>query len=492
MRVDKDIDQHLKIEAPDNLKQGVLGALNIFNLKKDSPDEDNIENIKVSKVSSGIALVMKDRDKTIEYVAKDVFPNDKRWTNEDKKRRDQELTKTATVKALAELTGENLYWGSLEGVRPGNLYRLIRERGFNEEETEQIFNSIYGVNIEKIRLLRDLFEKQESILIDQNRSDCVRVSLYVGIPFCPTRCAYCSFAAYPLKSHGHLKKRYLEALAYEIKEIKSFFQSNNMIVDSVYMGGGTPTALTAIELDEVLSLLPKSKELTVEAGRPDTFDQEKVEVMKKAGVHRVSVNPQTLKEETLKVIGREHTVEQFFQAVDLVRKIGIPVLNIDLIAGLPGETAKDMEETLEKILALDPENVTLHTLAKKRASHWGNDQETWLKSSTKQTEAMVNLAHKRLQLAKLYPYYLYRQRHMAANLENIGYAKVGNECYYNIVMIEELKTVVGVGAGASTRFAGEVVSRLVNPKCPATYSSRVEDLVKIKKDNLAQRIGLSN
>ncbi|MDD4263391.1 MAG: radical SAM protein, partial [Firmicutes bacterium] len=233
-------------------------------------------------------------------------------------------------------------------------------------------------------------------------------------------------------------------------------------------------------------------ELTIEAGRPDTIDSEKLAIFKKAGVERVSVNPQTLNEKTLKLIGRDHTVEEFFRAVEEVRKAGIPVLNIDLIAGLPGENLTDMQNTVNRILELDPENVTVHTLALKRASLWYKDVKKWSLPSSTVTEEMVDEAKKKLMQKSLKPYYMYRQRHMAANLENIGYAKRGAECYYNIVMIEELQTVIGVGAGASTRFVGERISRVVNPKCPSMYAKRVNELIREKREYLAQLLSLSN
>jgi coproporphyrinogen dehydrogenase HemZ len=298
---------------------------------------------------------------------------------------------------------------------------------------------------------------------------------------------------YPTKTtHGHLKKEFLPALFFELEAMKSFFESNHLTVKSIYIGGGTPTSLTATELAEVLARLPETDELTVEAGRPDTIDQDKLEIFNKAGVDRVSVNPQTLNEKTLRLIGRDHTVEQFFAAVEEVRKANIPILNVDLIAGLPGENAGDMQDTVERIMELQPENVTVHTLALKRASSWYKDFKKWPLPSSKVTERMVEEAQTRLFSSGLLPYYMYRQREMAANLENIGYAKAGAECYYNIVMIEELQTVVGVGAGATTRFVGETISRVVNPKCPSTYAKRVDELIREKREYLAQLLGLVN
>lgn len=473
------------IEAPKYLLETVYGALNIF---EDNPLLKDLK-IKVKEERSGIsAEVIGPRGRST-FTTSNIFCDDRRWKTGDLKQRPHQLTKTAVVVALAKYTGENLYWGSLEGVRPSRLYRFLRERGFDANETELILKSIYGVNGEKSSLLESLYEKQNIFLKGETKNG---ISLYVGIPFCPTRCSYCSFPAYPLKTHGHLKNEFLQALLLELKEIKSFCESNSLAVKSVYIGGGTPTSLTKTELSSILELLPKTDELTIEAGRPDTIDSEKLAIFKKAGVERVSVNPQTLNEKTLKLIGRDHTVEEFFRAVEEVRKAGIPVLNIDLIAGLPGENLTDMQNTVNRILELDPENVTVHTLALKRASLWYKDVKKWSLPSSTVTEEMVDEAKEKLLQKSLKPYYMYRQRHMAANLENIGYAKRGAECYYNIVMIEELQTVIGVGAGASTRFVGERISRVVNPKCPSMYAKRVNELIREKREYLAQLLSLSN
>lgn len=465
------------IEAPAELKTAILSALNIF--PRSSARLRGI-TIKATKSDNSVEVVVSGVDGTAVGLAKDPFPTDKRWNTNDMARRWGELAKTASVKALSVYTGENLYWGSLEGVRPSNLWRLLRQRGFSNQETELILNSIYGVATEKTQLLKELYLKQEKMVFADNNS----ISLYIGIPFCPTRCAYCSFAAYPLKTHGHLKKPYLEALYYELAELRDYFAQRRVAIKSIYIGGGTPTALEAEELRQIFSLLPETEEFTVEAGRPDTIDRAKLLAMKEAKVDRISVNPQTLKESTLKLIGRKHTIEDFYKAVDLVREIGIPVMNIDLIAGLPGENAEDMDNSLERILALKPENVTVHTLAAKRASTWYKELDRWPLPSSLETEKMVVNAANKLNQAGLHPYYLYRQRHMAANLENVGYALEGQECYYNIVMIEELNTVVGAGAGASTRVVNQAIERIVNPKCPATYANRVTDLLKAKKNNL--------
>ncbi len=472
----------IKIESPNNLEQTLKSAIDMFFYQRKPPKL----TIRVSEMPETVIVEVFGEDKKAVGMARDVLAGDNRWLKTDLKRRKGELTKTAAVGALADYTKRKLFWGSLEGVRPGNLYRLLLERGFNLEETELILKSIYGLSVEKAKLLESIYQKQTKICSQKTKR---AVSLYIGIPFCPTRCAYCSFAAYPLSSHGHLKKEFLKALYKELRELNSFFLANKISVDSVYIGGGTPTSLTALELQELVELLPNTKELTVEAGRPDSIDPQKLAVLKAGGVNRVCVNPQTLNQKTLDLIGRSHTLPQFFQAVSLVREAKIPVLNIDLIAGLPGESVLDMEFALDKILALAPENVTVHTLATKRASRWYQELKNWSLPLEEETLQMVALASQRLKEARLKPYYLYRQRHMAANLENIGYAIEGTECYYNIVMIEELQTVVGLGAGASTRFLGKTISRVINPKCPATYSQRVGDLIKVKKENLTRLFG---
>ncbi len=472
----------IEIKSPKALLAAINSALNIF-FYQEMPEE---LTLKVSEMVSTVKVEVVGQDKKTVGMANDVLVGDTRWLKTDLERRKGELTKTAAVRALADYTEKKLFWGSLEGVRPGNLYRLLLERGFNLKETELILMSVYGLSSEKAKLLQSIYLKQAQILTPNTKR---AISLYIGIPFCPTRCAYCSFAAYPLSTHGHLKKQFLKALFQELTELNSYFSANEISVASVYIGGGTPTTLTALELQELLELVPFTKELTVEAGRPDSIDRPKLAALKAGGVNRVCVNPQTLNQKTLDLLGRSHTVEQFFQAVSLVREVKIPVLNIDLIAGLPGEKVSDMEFALDNILALAPENVTVHTLAAKRASGWYKNLRNIAWPLETETLKMVELASKRLEAAHIKPYYLYRQRHMAANLENIGYAIAGTECYYNIVMIEELQTVVGLGAGASTRFLGEKISRVINPKCPATYSQRVGDLIQSKKENLSRLFG---
>lgn len=397
---------------------------------------------------------------------------DPRYQEADWDKRRRELVRGAVL----DLLGLKLPWGILTGVRPSKLYRHLQQAGFSPEEIATKLQEVYRLSPEKAALLQEIDSVQAPFM----RAEPDGIGVYVGIPFCPTRCRYCSFPAYPLGTHGHLVAGFLRGLAEEIRFFAEFCRNNGLRVQTVYVGGGTPTSLVPGDFGRLLMALrafstEDDMEFTVEAGRPETVTPEHLQACLDWGVNRISVNPQTLHDRTLQRIGRCHTSADIFAAVARVREARIAVLNMDLIAGSPGETTRDLDETLDQILTLAPENLTIHTLAPKRAAQW--DEEQFQEGMADPELAdWLEQAGQRIRQAGWRPYYLYRQRRIMANQENIGYAVPGRESLYNIWMMEETKTVLGLGGGAITKWVDQrtgSVERWSNPKCPATYGQRI-------------------
>ena len=354
---------------------------------------------------------------------------------------------------LADYSGSELPWGGLTGVRPTKLIlNSAKERGLDEEGLVAYMRAQYRVSEEKARLGYRIAMLEDSILTPFRQGG---YSVYIGIPFCPSTCLYCSFLSYPIAAHQKEVARYLDCIETELKAMAEIMAGERL--DTVYIGGGTPTALSAGELERLLSMvreyLPMEgvKEFTVEAGRPDSLDREKLRVMKEYGVDRISVNPQTFKEETLKLIGRRQTTKQLLDAYALARAEGFDNINMDLILGLPGETLPDVEETLRRVKELAPDSLTVHSLAIKRASKmrdWvaehgaisGLDYERAMKTAQ---DAAIALG--------MQPYYLYRQKNMAGALENTGFARPGKYGLYNIVIMEEVQSIYAIGAGTVSK-----------------------------------------
>jgi oxygen-independent coproporphyrinogen-3 oxidase len=328
--------------------------------------------------------------------------------------------------------------------------------------------------------------KKERSLLEKLNPD-KGYSLYIGIPFCPTTCLYCSFSSYPL---GVWKKRvddYLSALIREIKAVSAYFQGR--CPDTVYFGGGTPTTLEPAQLDRLLSALYECfdlstiRELTVEAGRPDSVTKEKLMVLSKHHVDRISINPQTMKQETLDLIGRFHTVEQVEAAYHLARECGFTNINMDLIVGLPGESAEDVEHTMQKIKKLAPDSLTVHSLAVKRAAALKLWQKKNVSYQMTNTDEIINMTAAYAAQMGLEPYYLYRQKNMAGNFENVGYSITGKECLYNVLIMEEKQTIVALGAGASSKFVfpeENRIERVENVKDVKTYIERIDEMIEKK------------
>lgn len=373
------------------------------------------------------------------------------------KRYHKRQIKQALYGVMKRATGENPPWGSLTGIRPTRLVYEAMGRGLTLPDAEKEVRELYDVRADKARLLSEIVEVQSGLPVP-GRED---VDLYVGIPFCVSRCAYCSFLSGEV-GKGKQLPPYVDALEGEIAGVMRLIREKGLRPRAFYMGGGTPTSLSAAMLDRVLSaaqpFIDKAIEATVEAGRPDTIDADKLSVIRGHGAGRISINPQTAHDETLALIGRKHTAAQTEAAYTLARKMGFSHINMDLIAGLPGENLKMFLETLAWSRALAPESLTVHTLSIKRSSllHlW----EAELPDGGMVSQ-MVDAGRREAEARGMRPYYLYRQKHMAGNLENVGYALPGHACVYNVDMMEETGNVLAVGAGAISKRVNPAVGRI--------------------------------
>ena len=394
----------------------------------------------------------------------------------------------AFMKAGAAFTGFTPPWGILTGVRPAKVATEIMESGKTPEEAAQIIARDYYVHPVKAKLAADVSVAESRLITPEKRKQC---SVYVGIPFCPSRCAYCSFVSYTSPGLLKLIPEYLTALADNIDEIFDVIRMTGMDVASVYIGGGTPTILTADQLDfllgKITSHVTNLEEFTLEAGRPDTITAEKLRVAKSYGVDRISCNTQTLNDEVLEKIGRAHTAKMFFEAYEIAKASGIPHINVDLIAGLPYDTSESFRNTIDQVIALDPENITVHTFSVTRSSEFKTEGR-FDRSSVIASES-VDYSQRALGQAGYLPYYMYRQKNTVGNLENVGYAKPGHEGLYNIYMMEEIHSIFAAGASSVTKLVslpdenGNVrIERLFQPKYPYEYLGRGDG--KFKPDDL--------
>ena len=386
---------------------------------------------------------------------------------------------------LCQYTKKTLPWGSLTGIRPTKIAYGLLEEGKTEDEVLAYMEKVYDCSKEKTELSIDIANRERKLLSTLHYEN--GYSLYLGIPFCPTTCLYCSFTSYPI---GLWKKRvdeYLTAMEKEIDYVSETFKDK--ILDTVYIGGGTPTTLEPEELRRLFSYLKTKldfstvQEFTVEAGRADSITREKLEVLKEFGITRISVNPQTMKEETLKIIGRRHTVEQVKEAFKLAREVNFPNINMDLILGLPGETKEDVAHTMEEVKKLAPDSLTVHSLAIKRASKLNQWIEEHGIETLKNTEETMEIASKAASKMGMKPYYLYRQKNMSGNLENVGYATEGNFGIYNILIMEEKQTIVAIGAGTISKrvYPDGRIERCDNVKDVALYVEKIDEMIDRKR-----------
>lgn len=386
---------------------------------------------------------------------------------------------------LSEETGKTLPWGTLTGIRPTRLAMQLLEQGKTAEEADAYMRSTYLCSKEKTELAIDIAKREQKILADIHYEE--GYSLYVGIPFCPTTCLYCSFTSFPIRAWKDKVDAYLSAVEKEIDFVKK--ACADKVLDSVYIGGGTPTTLEPDELDRLFAKLKGTldwsqvKEFTVEAGRADSITAEKLRVMKKWGVTRISVNPQTMKQETLDVIGRRHTVEQTVEAFWTARREGFDNINMDLILGLPGETKNDVAETMRRVKELAPDSLTVHSLAIKRASRlsqWILENGMDTLHNTDETMQIAALGARELGME---PYYLYRQKNMSGNFENVGYAKPGKAGIYNILIMEEKQSILALGAGTISKavYPDGRIERCDNVKDVDLYIEKIDEMIERKR-----------
>ena len=390
---------------------------------------------------------------------------------------------TLYTKLSAQLN-KTLPWGYLTGVRPSKIAYTLLEKGADREQILEEFTKKHLVSEKKAQLALQVAQTEKSILEKMDYKN--GYSLYIGIPFCPTTCLYCSFTSYSLAAYQSKVQPYLEAL----------LKMRGRRLDTVYFGGGTPTTLSAGQLDMLLTELERQfdlsacRELTVEAGRPDSITYEKLCVLKAHHVDRISINPQTMNQQTLDLIGRRHTVEQIEEAFALAGKAGLDNINMDMILGLPGENKEMVQHTLEKIKALAPESLTVHSLAIKRAAALNIWREKYLDLQMDNSDEIVSMAADYAHQMGHQPYYMYRQKNMAGNFENVGYSKPGLECIYNILIMEEKQTIIAMGAGASTKivFQNETeggqagrIERIENVKDVTNYIQRIDEMIERKR-----------
>lgn len=407
---------------------------------------------------------------------------------------DNELVSAQLLyKLLCDFTGLTQPWGILTGVRPVKLLRKLAEES-NEEQAVKKFEKDFFVSNEKIALSRET-EHNERKILELSRPE--SFSLYVGIPFCPSRCSYCSFVMASIERAEKLIEPYTKLLCEEIKRTAEIANKLGLRLETVYFGGGTPTTLSAEQLDTVLRTVNKSfdmstcREFTVEAGRPDTIDSAKLFALKENKVDRISINPQTTNDEVLKTIGRKHTAKQFFDAFELARKCGFDNINTDLIAGLPTDTPESFKNSLDSIVRLNAECITVHTLCMKRASRLTTEGVTLDLKQARDAREMLAYTQNILGQNGYIPYYMYRQSRMVGNLENVGWSKRGFESLYNVYVMDETHTILACGSGGVTKLKRnnpDYLERIFNFKYPYEYIDRFDELIQ-RKSGIMQFYG---
>lgn len=429
------------------------------------------------------------------------FLLDAKEFEENKKKEDAQEKKKIVTKMvyrfLSEKTGQEMAWGMLTGVRPTKLAMHQMENGMNKAQAKAFLQEVYCVSEKKAGLAVDIACREKALL---SKLDYLNgFSLYVGIPFCPSICSYCSFSSSPIDVWSPRMDDYLKALCIELHYIAK--ETEGKTLNTIYIGGGTPTTLTAKQLEKLLNVVDELflneergaelLEYTVEAGRPDSITKEKLEVLCSHPVTRISVNPQTMQQKTLDLVGRKHSVQAVKDIFHLARELGFDNINMDLIAGLPGENAEDMRDTLRQIEELSPDSLTVHSLAIKRAARMAQEQP--VRDLHTEITEMVEDAAKTAEKLGLVPYYLYRQKNIAGNFENVGYAKADKAGIYNILIMEEKQTIYAAGAGATTKIVlpekiktenGKETNliRIENVKNIEEYIARIDEMIKRKSN----------
>lgn len=386
---------------------------------------------------------------------------------------------------LKRVTGRELPWGSLIGIRPTKIAYGLLEQGMDEREIVDFYRTKYDTSREKAELSVEIARREKEILAGIHYRE--GYSLYIGVPFCPTTCMYCSFTSFPIGGYRKMVDAYVDCLIREMRYTADRYRDR--ILDSVYIGGGTPTTLEAGQLDRLIGQLKQLfdftdvKEFTVEAGRADSITAEKLKVLRDCGVTRISINPQTMNQKTLDIIGRRASVAQTEEAFHLARDMGFDNINMDLILGLPGELEADVQHTVDRVSELAPDSLTVHSLAVKRASKLNRWVQENGVSMLRNTDETMGIAARGARSLGLVPYYLYRQKSMSGNFENVGYARPGKSGLYNILIMEEVQTIVAIGAGAISKrvYPDGRIERCENVKEVRLYIDQIDEMIERKK-----------
>lgn len=442
-------------------------------------DKDECPDLKITVISANESCRVKiySSDKNL---FEDSMVSDE--TDENIKKR---LFKRFFYDALKSVTGKELPWGNLTGVRPTKIARSMFENGDSENTVREFLQGIHEVSDSKTDLCIDIAKREMDILSSIDAED--GYSLYIGIPFCPTTCLYCSFTSNPISKWKDRMDEYLDCL---IKELRFVGETNsNRKLNTIYIGGGTPTSISAQQLDRLISAVEENfdfkylREFTVEAGRPDSITRDKLRVLREHNISRISVNPQSMNQETLDRIGRRHTVDETVEAFKMARSEGMDNINMDIILGLPGETGREVARTIDEILKLGPDSLTVHSLAIKRAAKMSSWIETNGRSDLHFSDDMMEIATKGAHDMGMLPYYLYRQKNMAGNLENVGFAKSDKYGIYNILIMEEVQTIVAVGAGSVSKrvYPDGRIERCDNVKDVALYIDKIDEMIERKR-----------
>lgn len=442
-----------------------------------------LDELKFSESEGDYSVTIKDNKVVFEY--KDI--KDEALENEEEFFK--ETIKKLIFKNLQKITGDVYPWGTLVGIRPSKIALKSLREGLNEEEVKKVFYNKHYALEEKAQLCIDVAKFEDRFV----NKDPKNISIYIGMAFCPTRCLYCSFASNPISGNKKLVEPYLKALSYEIKEMSRYVKEKNLNIETIYFGGGTPTSINNEEFEELMNHIYNSfikenppKEFTVECGRPDSITLEKLKTMKKYNVTRISINPQTMNDKTLKLIGRNHTSQDVIEKFKMAKELGFEDINMDMIIGLPGEGLEEAKHTASEISKLSPDSLTVHGLSLKRGSIMYENFILKKGLGLKSQDEIMKMYEESRKLAKdlgIKPYYMYRQKNMVGNMENLGYAKKGKECLYNIEMIEDKQTIIALGADAVTKvvFLDENrLERFANVKDVKGYTERIQELVEGK------------
>lgn len=387
--------------------------------------------------------------------------------------------------ALSQYFNSSLTWGILTGIRPSKIVQELLSEIPDKAEVLNIVKDFYFVSDTKSNLVMDIAQREQKILASSKEGS---IALYIGIPFCKTRCLYCSFTSNSITKYAKVVPQYIECLKKEIQAVSDMVKAKGHSIESIYIGGGTPTAIEANKLGEILSCIKSSFELTnlreytLEAGRPDTITSDKLAVIKKYGIDRISINPQSMNPDVLKLIGRSHSETDIINAFNLAREMGFTNINMDVIAGLPGDNLESFVSTINQLIKLNPENITVHTFSVKRASDYNKEKEKY--TIPHNPDEMVQSAYNLTSAAGLYPYYMYRQRNILGNLENVGYSKPGFESIYNIQIMSERQSIIAIGAGATSKIyypSENRLERIFNVKSVEDYLSRIDEMIARKE-----------